>query len=145
MCPCPQWHNRQYTNPCYSGTCSGSLFEQYAQRFEQSLKKAALAFCNASKPFSGVYSACQWSVQCFFSGPLGGKFQIPPPPKTVTNFVCFLNVFYIFSPHKSNSPLKLYFQKKPWVSLSGKRVNYHDFRMYRSVCAHHSLLYCQVM
>ena len=29
-----------------------------------------------------------------------------PPPQTITNFVCFLDVLHIFSPHKSNSPPK---------------------------------------
>ena len=61
------------------------------KRFEQSLEKAALPFCNASK-------AILRSVQ-----------------------------------------------RPSAVSLSGKRVSYHDFQMYRSVYAHHSLLYCQVM
>ena len=29
--------------------------------------------------------------------------------------------------------------------VSGKHVSYHDFQIYSSVYAHHSLLYCQVM
>ena len=60
------------------------------------------------------WGAKEQLVQCFFSGPLGGKFPLPPPKfkfplQTIKIFVCFLDVFHIFSPHKSNS---LHFQKK---------------------------------
>ena len=40
---------------------------------------------------------------CFFLGG-GGAFWEEIPPKIITNFVCFLDVIHIFSPHKSNSP-----------------------------------------
>ena len=47
--------------------------------------------------------------ECFFSGALGGEIPPPPPPsfkfspQTIKKFV-FMNVFHIFSPHKSNFP-----------------------------------------
>ena len=34
----------------------------------------------------------------------GGAFWEEIPPEIITNFVCFLDVIHIFSPHKSNSP-----------------------------------------
>ena len=45
----------------------------------------------------------------FFRAFRGGNF--PPssfefPPQTITNFICFLDILHIFSPHKSNFPPK---------------------------------------
>ena len=45
----------------------------------------------------------------FFSGPLRAGNSPPSfefPPQTITNFVCFLDIFQIFSPHKINFPPK---------------------------------------
>ena len=47
----------------------------------------------------------------FFRAFRGGNFPPPPLsfeflPQTITNFVCFLDILHIFSPHKSNFPPK---------------------------------------
>ena len=47
-----------------------------------------------------LHGKLQIQEQCCFQGLQEGNF----PPKTITNFVCFLDVFHIFSPHKSNFP-----------------------------------------
>ena len=48
----------------------------------------------------------------------GGGF----PPQTITNFVCFLDILHIFSPHKSNLPPKtISLEKKPCSALLGWR------------------------
>ena len=49
-------------------------------------------------------------MQCFFQGLWGGELDFPP--KTITKFVCFLDVFHFFSPHKSNSPPQTTFLEK---------------------------------
>ena len=65
-----------------------------------------------SKHWSGGCRVC-WT---FFSGPLGGggisllSFEFPP--QTITNFVYFLDILHIFSPHKSNFPPKNYISTK---------------------------------
>jgi len=53
----------------------------------------------------------------FFSGILGEKYSPSPPslkfpPQTITNWVCFLDVFHIFPPHKSNFPALTTFIEK---------------------------------
>ena len=48
-----------------------------------------------------ISSVCMTNSTVFFSGPLGGEIS---PPKTITNFVCFLDVFHIFSPNKRDFP-----------------------------------------
>ena len=44
------------------------------------------------------------SDQCFFSGPLGGRGGGGIFPQTLTTLSSQLDVFHIFSPHKSNFP-----------------------------------------
>ena len=54
----------------------------------------------------------------------GGGLEFPslsfefPPPQTITNFVCFLDVLHIFSPHKSNSPPQNYISRKKNLLMS---------------------------
>ena len=57
---------------------------------------------------------CTQAVFFFFSGPLGGgisplNFKFPP---NNNKFCCFLYVFHIFSPNKSDSPPKTTFLGK---------------------------------
>ena len=67
-----------------------------------------------------MQNSCKVFHTMFFSGPLGGEisplsFEFPLP-RTITNFICFLDILHIFSPHKSNFPPKTTSLEKTLVS-----------------------------
>ena len=63
-----------------------------------------------------------YAYPVFFSGPLGG--EISPlsfefPPQTITNFVCFVDIFHIFlSPQKQFPPQNYISRKNPALILA---------------------------
>ena len=84
----------------YSWCSAGEVYLMDKARISPTVVHIALL--QESPLLCSVYSV-------FFRAFRGGNF--PPlsfefPPQTITNFVCFLDILRIFSPHKSNFPPK---------------------------------------